>query len=203
MNIRTLHKIIGLLLFVPLVIWAMTGAVFLIKPGYEQAYEKLVVKTYPLNRAVKLEPMPQWHQVRMLKTVLGHHLLVNDGKQWQHYDPVTLVPKKEPSADRIKLLVADAITANADRYGSIASVNDMTALTETDVEISLDWNTLSLRQRGPDTRLIGKLYDIHYLQWSGVPGLDKVLGVTGLVFLLLLTTFGLIAYIKRPQDDSD
>ena len=64
MNIRTLHKIIGLLLFVPLVIWAMTGAVFLIKPGYEQAYEKLVVKTYPLNRAVKLEPNArmQWHQ---------------------------------------------------------------------------------------------------------------------------------------------
>ena len=36
-------------MLLPFVGWALTGAVFFIKPGYAGAYELLAVRTYPLD----------------------------------------------------------------------------------------------------------------------------------------------------------
>ena len=63
-------------------------------------------------------------------------------------------------------------------------------ITDTDVVITLDWDTLALKQKGPDTFLIDKLYRIHYLQWFDSPVLNQILGVIGLVLLVTLSLVG-------------
>ncbi len=64
------------------------------------------------------------------------------------------------------------------------------ARTTTGVEVTLDWNRLALQQRGRDTDRIDALYRVHYLQWTGVDALDKVLGLLGLVLLVALAYLG-------------
>jgi hypothetical protein len=54
----------------------------------------------------------------------------------------------------------------------------------------LDWNKLSLFQRGKDTDRIDLLYKIHYLQWTGIKPLDKVLGMLGILLVLALSALG-------------
>jgi hypothetical protein len=49
---------------------------------------------------------------------------------------------------------------------------------------------MSLQQRGKDTDRIDLLYKIHYLQWTGVKSVDRVVGFVGLMFVLTLTTLG-------------
>ena len=63
-------------------------------------------------------------------------------------------------------------------------------VTSTGVRITLDWNTLGLRQSGNDTRWIDQLYQLHYLQWTGVRWLDRILGVAGLFLLAVMTVTG-------------
>jgi len=50
MNSYRLHKIIGLVLILPMLGWTFTGLIFFIKPGYKGAYEQLALKTYPLEK---------------------------------------------------------------------------------------------------------------------------------------------------------
>lgn len=57
---------------------------------------------------------------------------------------------------------------------------------------------MSLQQRGSDTRRIDLLYRIHYLQWTGIKILDKVLGFTGLALVLTLTALGAWLAFRRP-----
>ena len=52
------------------------------------------------------------------------------------------------------------------------------------------FESFTVQQRGADTDRIDRLYKIHYLQWTGVKALDRVLGAAGLFCLLLLTFFG-------------
>ena len=49
MKTRALHRVIGLVMLLPMTGWAITGAVFFLKPGYQGAYEILPVKTYLLS----------------------------------------------------------------------------------------------------------------------------------------------------------
>jgi hypothetical protein len=49
---------------------------------------------------------------------------------------------------------------------------------------------MSFQQRGPDTDRIDALYRIHYLQWTGVPAIDKVLGLAGIILVLALSALG-------------
>ena len=65
-----------------------------------------------------------------------------------------------------------------------------TATTDTGVKVSIDWNSMSLQQRGRDTDRIDLLYKIHYLEWTGVKIVDRVLGLTGLILVMVLTTLG-------------
>lgn len=191
MKIGKIHKIIGIILTLPLLGWSLTGIVFLFKPGYDGAYEKLAVKTYPLERSFELRPPENAHEARLLRTTLGYHLLLSGNGNRQHLDPGGLKPKELPSAEGITRLIQDAIEGNPDRYGVIVEFSEGQAVTSTDVVITLDWLNLSLAQSGRDTRLIGTLYKIHYLQWLGWPTANIVLGAGGIVLLLLLTGLGL------------
>ena len=168
MKTRALHRIIGLVMLLPLSGWAVTGAFFFLKPGYADAYEPLQVKTYPLEPNIALQADPSWLEVRLVKTILGEHLLARTATGWFHLDPRTLQSRPEPSIDDISALVTDALSANPERYGRIASIEGANITTSTGARVELDWNRLALTQRGKDTDRIDLLYRIHYLQWTGV-----------------------------------
>ncbi len=186
---RTLHRIAGLVMLLPLAGWAVTGAVFFIKPGYKGAYEQLAVRTYPLDDNLALRGQA-WREARLMKTILGTHLLVRTDAGWRNLDAATLKIAPLPSQDKLRLLFEDAFTANPDRYGHVAAQMEAAARTTTGVEVTLDWNRLALQQRGRDTNRIDALYRVHYLQWTGVDALDKVLGLLGLVLLVALAYLG-------------
>jgi hypothetical protein len=198
---RTLHRIVGLVMVLPLVGWALTGAVFFVKPGYAGAYEQLAVRTYPLddNLPVRIQA---WREARLVKTILGTHLLVRTDTGWRHLDPATLAIAPAPRPEVLRLLFEDAFTANPDRYGRVESQGDLTARTTTGVDVTLDWNRLTLQQRGRDTARIDALYRIHYLQWTGYGVLDKLLGLAGLLLLLALAYLGVrLAFAGSPRED--
>jgi hypothetical protein len=186
---RTLHRTLGVVMILPFVGWAITGAVFFVKPGYAGAYEQLAVRTYPLDDSLALKGQA-WREARLLKTILGTHLVVRTDAGWRNLDPATLKIAPVPSQDRLRLLFEDAFTANPDRYGRVATQVDLTARTTTGVDVTLDWNRVALQQHGRDTDRIDMLYRIHYLQWTGIKALDNVLGLLGLVLLVTLTYLG-------------
>ena len=190
MKTRRLHRVIGLVMLLPLIGWAVTGAFFFLKLGYAGAYESLQVKTYPLEGPIAFDPDRSWLEVRVEKTILGEHLLARTSQGWQHIDPRSLQRKPEPSADEIRALMTDAFSANPARYGRIANVEGNVITTDTGVRVEMDWNRLALTQHGKDTNRIDAVYRIHYLQWTGVATVDKVLGALGILLLLALSALG-------------
>lgn len=194
---RKLHKIIGLILVLPMLGWTITGVIFFIKPGYQGAYEQLSVKTYPLSESIALQPKRDWQEMKLVSTILGDHLLVKTKSKTKHLDPNSLLPKLEPSETEFKALLLDAFTDNSARYGEIIKLDGLSAQTNTGVEVKLDWNSLRLSQKGQDTELINLLYKVHYLQWTSHKGVDQVIGVLGLILLILLTILGVRLYLKK------
>jgi hypothetical protein len=200
-KLREQHKLLGIALLLPFMAWSCTALFFLLRPAYEQAYEQLAVKQYPLERAVSLEPAADWGEVRWLRSVLGEHLLVRREGAWAQLDPETLTERPWPGDEDLRRLVTDAMSQNPERYGQLASFEGRQMTTDTGVDITFDWNTLSYTQQGRDTRGIDRMYRIHYLEWTGNAALDKVLGVTGLLLLIYMTVTGfrLVLRHDRPR----
>jgi uncharacterized iron-regulated membrane protein len=197
---RRWHRVFGLLMLLPLTGWALTGAVFFLKPGYAAAYQQLAVRTYELKGGQAIAPEPAWLEVRLLRTILGTHLLVRKTAGWSQLDPDTLAPRAEPTEEQIRELISDAISVEKSRYGEVVTANrDGEVITSTGVRISLDWQRLSLSQRGPDTNRIDFLYRIHYLQWTGFAVIDRVLGGAGIVLVLALAWFGARLLLVRQR----
>jgi hypothetical protein len=200
MTARTLHRIIGVVLILPMAGWAVTGFIFFVKPGYGGAYESLTVKTYPLDEVqpVAMEPgFRSWLEYRVFRTILGRHLVVRTSTGWRQLDPRTLEPIAAASEEDVRRLVTDAFAANPQRYGSITRVNNGVITTDTGVEVRLDWDRVSLQQKGRHTDRIDRLYKVHYLQWTGVKALDRVLGFFGLLLVLVLTALGVRLALGR------
>mgnify|MGYP006919621126 CR=1 FL=1 len=167
--------------------------------GLRGAYESLTVRTYPLTDAVAVTPEPDWREVRHLKTVLGTHLLVRTDAGWQQMDPATMQERVAPTADEVRALVEDALTANPTRYGAIAAADSTTITTDTGVRVTVDWDRLALSQRGLDTDRIDGIYRIHYLQWTGIAWLDRIVGAVGLVLVLGLSFAGVWLLTRRRR----
>jgi hypothetical protein len=197
MVIRKLHRIAGIVMLLPLIGWAVTGAVFFLKPGYAGAYETLPVKSYPFETEIKITPDPDWLEVRFVRTILGEHLLARTSRGWLHYDPRGFQLRSEPSTDEVRALVNDAISTNPVRYGAIASVESRNVITDKGIRIELDWNRLALSQRGADTDRIDAQYKIHYLQWTGVKSVDQVLGAIGILLVVSLSALGASLFFRR------
>lgn len=181
----------------PFVGWAITGFVFFVKPGYDGAYENLSPKTYPFVPGTSISPDSTWLEFRCLRTVLGDHLIVRTAAGWQHLNPVNLQLRGKPTSDEMKLLLTDAVSVNTRRYGRILTLVDDSARTDTGIEIKVDWNRLALQQRGRDTDLLDLLYKIHYLQWTGIRSVDRILGLAGLTLILALSALGARLAFKR------
>lgn len=194
---RRIHRFLGWCLILPFFIWATTGLVFFIKPGYQAAFSYLTVKTYPISTSVQLSPQPDWQEMKLLQTVLGLHLLVKQSDGWQQLNPQDFRVRPQPTDDEVYLLLQDAISVDPQRYGQQLQKTEQGFITDTAVQIQLDWHSLSLSQQGKDTELINNLYKAHYLQWTGHKTLDQIVGVIGLVLLILTTVVGVRLLVRR------
>jgi hypothetical protein len=199
MKSKRIHRIIGLLLVLPVIGWTITGIIFFIKPGYQAAYDQLVVKTYPLKKSFVIPESKEWKEVRLLRTILGYHLLVKTDKGFQHLDPISFNAKEPPTDLALTSLLNDSFLNKPERYGHVDSSDNYKFFTSTGIEVSLDWERLTLRQKGDDTELINTLYKIHYLQWTPYKGINQYMGIIGLMLLITLTLFGLKIYISGRQ----
>ena len=179
--------------------WAITGAIFFLKPGYGDAYDALAVKTYPIDASVAIPSNPAWLEARYLKTVLGEHLLVRTAAGWQHLDARTLQERPAPDEPAMRQLLEDAFSTNPARYGHVTSIEDNGATTDTGVRITMSWPRLALAQRGKDTDRIDAIYRIHYLQWTGIQNVDRVLGGVGLTLIVVLSILGLRLWIRGSR----
>jgi hypothetical protein len=196
MKSKRIHRIIGLLLVLPVVGWTFTGIIFFIKPGYQAAYDQLAVKTYPLDKSFIIPKSKEWTEVRLLKTILGYHLLVKTDHGFEHLDPISLQSKETPKGLALISLFDDSFSNKSDRYGHVISSDDFNVVTSKGIEISLNWQRLTLQQSGKDTKLINTLYKIHYLQWTPYKSINQYMGIIGLILLMTLTIFGLKIYIS-------
>lgn len=202
MNYRRVHKVVGLIMIVPLTAWLLTGLVFLTKPGYSAAYEQLAVKTYPIESRLKPALRSGWNEFRLLRTMLGHHFMARKEGQWFHFDPVTFSELGEPPVGQVRALLEEAISANVQRYGRITHEVDGVFYTSENIELRFNWPSLSISQNGADTRLIDALYKVHYLQWVGHKEGNLLLGVAGLCCLLVLIVYGVLLSLQASKKDS-
>ncbi len=184
-----LHRWTGIALLTPLLAWCLTGLVFLIQPGYGAAYEALPVRSYPLTEVLTITPKENWLEYKVLRTIIGTHLLVRSETGWNNLNAITLDPF-EADAQQRRTLISDAIALKTERYGQLLESDAAPFRTSTGATISLQWDTLSLYQNGIDTRWIDRMYRVHYLQWTGIKLLDKVLGVFGLLLLIVISVTG-------------
>ncbi|QUM75192.1 PepSY domain-containing protein [Moritella sp. 24] len=198
MNTYTLHRYLGYLLILPVTLWALTGAFFLVKPGYENAYEQLQVTTYPLNSTIQISPKQNWQEIAINRSILGKHYRVKIDNKWQHINPVDNQAVSEPRAQNIVNLLQDAVKHNPDRYGLVLDYKDGIAMTDTNVKLMFDWSRLTLRQQGADSRIFNTMYDIHYLRWTGNKTFDQWFGYIGLGLLVLMALTGVVM-IKRTS----
>lgn len=199
MNLKKIHTALGLILVIPLLAWIVTGVIFIFKPGYGEAYQQIIPKFYAIDRYDFTIPDNKWSEVRIVQTVLGKHLLVKMEHQWQHVDLVDFTPMPMPSIQEQIRFLTDAISINSERYGVVEEKKGDVYVTSTGVELSLNWDTLSIYQTGNDTRLINLFYKIHYLQWLGNKTANITLAVVGLSLLLCLIFYGVILYLRRRR----
>jgi hypothetical protein len=168
---------------------------FFIKPGYARAYDLLQVKTYPLESNISVQTDPSWLELRLVKTVLGDHLLVRTAGGWLNLDPHSLRPKDQPSAEQIRELITDATSGNP-RYGRITGIDASRITTDHRVRIELDWNRLSLAQRGTDTDRRMPSTRFTTCNGTGLKNVDKVLGAIGILLVLGLSLLGALLFFK-------
>ncbi|MBO1519511.1 PepSY domain-containing protein [Oceanisphaera pacifica] len=203
MKKRVVHKVMGILLVIPLVVWAFSGAIFFIKPGYQAAFAPLMVKTYPLDADLSITPDPQWQELRLLKTVLGEHLLVTTASGPLHVNAHTLLPMPVPSLEQLHLLLSDAIAQRPMRYGELTTLEGgetSHGYTSTGVKLTLNWPRLQLQQAGTDTRVINGVYRLHYLQWTPYERVNQILGFVGLALLLGLALSGVVLLLRSSPE---
>jgi hypothetical protein len=197
MKARSLHRFIGIVMLLPFIGWAVTGAIFFLKPGYAGAYDLLQIKTYPLETDTQIKAQSNWLEARLMKTVLGEHLLVRTAEGSQHLDPRTLELRSPPTEEEIRKLLSEAFQMNPARYGQITNINGNTASTDTGVRVTLNWERMTLAQRGADTDRIDFFYKIHYLQWTGIASIDKAFGAIGIALVVLLSLLGLRLFFRK------
>ena len=199
MNTYKLHRYLGYLLILPVTLWAFTGAFFLIKPGYKNAYEQLQITSYPLNATLPLLPEPEWQAIAINRSILGNHYRVKIDHKWQHINPLNNHSQPEPDSQNIINLLQDAVKHNPDRYGAVLTYQDGIAFTDTKIKLMFDWTRLSLRQQGADSRIFNTMYDIHYLRWTGNKTFDQWFGYIGLGLLVLMALTGIVMFKKSAK----
>ncbi|MCE9595621.1 MAG: PepSY domain-containing protein [Planctomycetes bacterium] len=213
---RRLHRLLGLVLVLPLVLWIATGLLFHVKHRYGEAYEKLSV---PSERAV------DWSTARIAPAeVIARglanpplQLAIHPSGRLAYFGALENTPKAidaatgepiEPATDDIArgwIAAALSSSPNAARYGDEVGHEDATANsgstgtldpvfvlhTRGGKTVSLDRVTGAIRQTGDLNDFIDATYKAHYLQWTPWEPVNIALVLLSIPIVLLLAFTGL------------
>jgi hypothetical protein len=212
---RRLHRLLGLVLVLPLVLWIATGLLFHVKHRYGEAYERLVV---PHDQEV------DWSRARLSPAEVIERglaraplaLAVHPSGRVAYFgalgdSPVAIDASNgeaiEPATDdvaRAWLSAALASSPNAARYGdeiahdsanersSLTGVLDpcFVARTSGTKTVTIDRLTGEIRQTGALNDFIDATYKVHYLQWTPWEPLNIALVLLSIPVAFLLAFTG-------------
>lgn len=220
---RRFHRIMGLALVLPLILWVVTGLLFHVKHRYGEAYEALVVP-----RAVE----PDWSLARISPAqVIDRGLAeaplaldVHPSGRLVYYGKLGSAPvavdavtgatldAATPQEARAWVAAALAKSPNAQRYGSEVGFEVSTASSaRTHCEdpaltlrfsgektVRVDLITGELTQTGALNDFIDATYRVHYLQWTPWTWLNIALVLASIPLVLALAATGLrMAFARR------
>ncbi len=220
---RRIHRILGPILALPLILWMVTGLLFHIKHRYTEAYEVLAVPRASAD----------WAQARMSPgDVIGRGLaaaplvlemhptgrIAYFGKQGNRpvaIDATTGEILIEASVETARLWVASALakSSNRQRYGSelSAQVTSMvSARTGTKnpalamefsggKNVQVDLITGEITQTGALNQFIDATYRLHYLQWTPWNAVNIALVLCSIPLILFLALTGLRMALARGK----
>lgn len=217
-RMRRLHRIVGSLLVLPLVVWIATGVLFHVKHRYDEAYEALAV---PPERA------PDWASARLAPAdvlararvepplVLGVHpsgalayfarradapiaidatsgaeLALAGEADARRWIAAALA--RSPHAARHGELVAEVAPLATNVRSTRTGVADPALVFETTgaKRITVDRVTGELAQTGALNDFIDATYALHYLQWTPWSAVNVGLVLVALPLVLLLAATG-------------
>lgn len=198
-----LHPLLGIVLLLPLAVWTATGLAFHLKPGWAGAYEPLrAFDDRPLDPAGLLPPaaLPFAGETtawELGSTALGPVYRVSRKDGTLLADAGTgriLSPLGRVAVEAIARSAASRASASA-RYGDVEEVlleeREGVVRFAGGAEVRVGRFDLSVSQRGPDTAWIDRLYELHYLRWSGIEAIDRILAPAVLAAVWLLAFTGL------------
>ena len=215
---RRLHRLAGLTLALPLVVWTVTGLLFHVKHRYAEAYEPLAVP-FTANelyaRSVFSPAMLQarghfdagkpltlathaWGLVAYFGQKDGHAVAVDSASG----DPI---PVASEATARLWVKAAVAASKHAARYGEVARVTETrrtSSLTGAagpafvfdltgGKRITVDRVTGELSQTGDLNAFIDLTYRLHYLQWTPWKPVNLALVLLAMPLVLFLAGSGL------------
>ena len=222
---RPAHRVWGLLLLVPLVLWIGTGLLFHLKPGWDEAYETLA--------APPPGPLP-WERVVFSPAALKARGLLDAGPVVLAGHPSGLVvyfgrregrpaavdgtsgePVPPATEEVARAFAVGAVSASrhARSYGKIVSAegaSHRSPLTGSDdpaflfrtsggKRVVVDRVTGEVSQEGTLNGRIDVLYRVHYLQWTPWKAVNVALVLAAALVALLLAASGLRLALVRPE----
>ena len=207
-----MHRWVGLALALPFVVWTVTGLLFHLKPGWARAYEMLSIEDDAASLPLDAIPPPvatreTARKAELFATAIGPLYRVTsvaagarvvelvDARSGELVSPI--------GEDAARALASDAVRRSPYRteYGAVAGVegNDRTfAVRFVGGQIvRVDRRSGALAREGSDTATIDALYRLHYLKWTGVSVIDRALSIVAIVATWLLTTLGLVLFVRK------
>lgn len=211
---RRLHRLLGLCLVAPFLLWTATGLLFLLKPGWRGAYEGLdafqetpfdPLGVVPLSLAVgKPGESGAAVHVELGSTALGLVYRIVEPETTRIVDArsgTVLSPLERDAAVKVAVDAASR-SASPQRYGDVVEAREQEDAVEVvfagGATVAVGRDDLSIAQYGADSARIDALYRIHYLQWTGVPAIDRPLALAAIAGTWALAVLGLRLF-RRPR----
>lgn len=195
-----LHRWAALILVAPLVVWSITGLLFHLKPGWKRAYDMVSIER-PLadQNVAAVQSLPRFKKLELFGTALGPMYRL-DGSSL--IDAQTLRPRSPLSIEDAKTLAQDAVAQSSQHagYGALIDAKSDESTVHVQFEsamVDVDRASGSLYQHGADTARIDWLYRIHYLKWTNIPSVDRVVAVIGLALIWVAMAAGIVLFVRR------
>lgn len=212
------HRWLAIVLVGPLVVWSITGLLFHLKPGWDRAYDQLsaergdaglhpgaVASLATIEAAVGAAKITR---LELFDSVLGPLYRVTTSTGEQLFDAATARQRSPLSVEDSRAIAIDAVARSTHRaaYGepvdAKATDDTVRVYFAGGPTVEVDRHAARMSQRGADTDRIDWLYRIHYLQWTGKRGLDRVLGVAGLILIWAVFVPGIVLFVRRARRGS-
>jgi hypothetical protein len=199
---------------VPFVVWTVTGLLFHLKPGWGRAYDLLsersggtlelegLVDAAAAARAAGGEAVSR---VELFASALGPIYRIDRGGATTLVDARTAAVLSPLAGEAARAVAVDAVarSPHAASYGAAALVavgdDEVRVRFSGGAEVRVDRRSARLSQRGADTDRIDWLYRAHYVQWTGVKTLDRVLSLAAIAGTWLVAGLGILLFVRQRR----